>query len=127
MKRRLSVSRSNIRRRNSLRLHRSLMRTDADYRIAVFKDAGFEDLWALIKTIGTVASSIAAIVKALETGFNALKKGKGDVEKVKQTIEQNSAKLKELGTNAKNLISEFLKLKLRFIFRVKTGPDAPQS
>ena len=65
MKRRLSVSRSNIRRRNSLRLHRSLMRTDSDYRIAVFKDAGFEDLWSVIKAIGTIASSIAAVVKAL--------------------------------------------------------------
>ena len=123
MKRRLSVSRSNIRRRNSLRLHRSLMRTDSDYRIAVFRDAGFEEIWAIVKAIISITSSILSVAKALDSSFNALKKGRGDIDKAKEAINTNSAKLKEMGGKVFTLIKDFFRLKVRFLFRIKTGSD----
>lgn len=123
MKRRLSVSRSNIRRRNNLRLHRSLMRTDSDYRIAVFHDAGIEEIWAIVKAIISITSSILSVAKALDSSFNALKKGKGDLDKAKDVINTNSAKLKEMGGKIFTLIKDFFRLKVRFLFRIKTGSD----
>ena len=116
MKRRLSVSRSNIRRRNSLRLHRSLMRTDSDYRIAVFHDAGFEEIWSIVKAIISITSSILSVAKALDSSFNAL-------DKAKEVINTNSAKLKDMGGKIFTLIKDFFRLKVRFLFRIKTGSD----
>lgn len=122
MSRRIAVRRSKIRRDN-VRLHKALMRTDSDYRLAVFKDSGFDDIWSVVKAMIPVATSILSLAKALDNTFSALKKGQSDIDNAKNVITANASKLKELLSKLKNLVFDFFKMKFKFLFRIKTGTD----
>lgn len=112
-------------RDKSLRRHVHLLRMkrDARYRVLVYKDAGIDDLRTLIGAVLSLSLALFSAAKSAKTAIEGVQKGVKDIAKTKQVLETSASAIKDIFKKLGSVIVDFLKAKVKFIFRIKTGSD----
>jgi hypothetical protein len=103
------------------------MKRDARYRVAVYKDSGIDDLKTLVGSIVSLSLALFSAAKAAKTAVEGVQKGVKDIAKTKQVLDSSASAIKDIFKRLGSVILNFLKAKVRFIFRIKNGPDAEEN
>lgn len=109
------------------RVYLRRMKRDARYRVAVYKDSGIDDLKTLVGSIVSLSLALFSAAKAAKTAVEGVQKGVKDIAKTKQALDSSAAAIKDVFKRLGSVVLNFLKAKVKFIFRIKTGPDAEEN